>query len=363
MTERLGVALVGAGELGVLRAESVARSPELDLVAVADLRADAARSVAARWGGRATGDWRAAVEAPGVDLVIVATPPNHHVEPALGAVAAGRHVLCEKPLASTLADARRLCDAADDAGVILKTGFNHRHFPALRFARELVERGEIGRVHTVRAFAGHPGGEELGHAWVHDPAVTGGGCLVDNGIHVLDLVRFLLDEPLVAGRGLVGNDVWRFDGAEDNAHALFRGAAGALVSVQASWTEPRGYRFWVEATGERGFARAAYPPMRVEWGTCAALGERARRRFAVFPWFQVRERLHGWRWTIVRSFLRELAELAAGIRAGRPVPPTGRDGLAALEMAHAVYRSAREGREIELPALGERPGEEAADGG
>src|SRR5205823_6231723 len=185
-----------------------------------------------------------------VGLVIVSTPPHLHAPVALAGIDAGKHVLCEKPLAHTLADAERICAAAESRGVLLKTGFNHRYFPAMAFARDLIAAGRIGDVVAVRAYAGHPGGREFGHAWVHDGSITGGGSLVDNGIHILDLTRFFLGEAeLQAAQGYAANLVWPFDNAEDNGFALFRAAGGAIAYVHASWTDWRGYRFSIEATG------------------------------------------------------------------------------------------------------------------
>ncbi|HEV2854314.1 MAG TPA: Gfo/Idh/MocA family oxidoreductase [Thermoanaerobaculia bacterium] len=347
MSAALGVSLVGAGAIGALRAAAVARTPGLALVAVADARPEAAQALAQRFGGLATTDGLQAATDPRAGLVVVSTPPDRHAEFALAAIDAGKHVLCEKPLAHTVEDAARICEAAEARGVLVKTGFNHRYFPAVDFARRLIDAGTLGEIRGVRAYAGHPGGEELGHPWVCDPAVTGGGSLVDNGIHILDLARFFLGEVNRA-QGCVGQLAWSFDGAEDNGFALFRSASGGIASVHASWTEWRGYRFWVEAVGERGYVRASYPPMLAEWGAVAVKGSRARRRFKLFPAFQVRERLHGWQWTVLCTFVQEMSDLAAGIRAGRSVPATGRDGLRALEMARAVYRSSREGREVEL---------------
>ena len=107
---------------------------------------------------------------------------------------AGKHVLCEKPLATSVARGERMCAAAEAAGVQLKTGFNHRYFPAMDFVRRLIDSGKLGDVVRVKARGGHGGGEEFGPGWITDPEVTGGGSLVDNGIHLLDLVRFMVGE-------------------------------------------------------------------------------------------------------------------------------------------------------------------------
>ncbi len=178
---------------------------------MADIRKDAAEAIAKTHGCDATTDWLKAVQRPDVDIVIISTPPSLHPEMALAAIAAGKHILVEKPIAHTLADAEKMCDAADSAGVLIKTGFNHRYFPSMAFAKKLIESGRIGEVIRVQAYAGHPGGKEFGPKWVTDGAVTGGGSLVDNGIHILDLTRYFLGGDVVTGKGYVRNLVWPFE--------------------------------------------------------------------------------------------------------------------------------------------------------
>jgi predicted dehydrogenase len=345
VTAPLRVAIIGAGAIGDLRAEAIARCAGLTLAAVADADQARAEALARRYGVEAA-DGQSAACRPDVQVVIVATPPDSHAEYALAALGAGKHVLVEKPLARSLTEAEAMCAAAERCGVLLKTGFNHRRYPPMAFAHRLIQSGAIGEPIAAQAYAGHPGGREFGHEWVHEAAVTGGGCLVDNGIHILDLVRYLFGE-VERAVGYTANLIWPFEAAEDNAVGLFRAAGGQVAQVHASWTDWKGYRFWVQVTGTRGYMRAVYPPMLVEWGQTPGPGIRAKRRFEVFPAMQVQERLRTWRWTMVNSFVEELTDFAAAIQAGRESPATGRDGLRALQMAHAVYRSAREGREVE----------------
>jgi predicted dehydrogenase len=148
---------------------------------------------------------------------------------------------------------------------LIKTGFNHRYFPSMAFAKQLIESGRIGDVIRVHAYAGHPGGKEFGPKWVTDGAVTGGGSLVDNGIHILDLTRFFLGGEVESGKGYTKNLVWPFERAEDNSFALFQSTNGAVAYVHASWTEWRGYYFSVETVGTRGYVKASYPPMLAEY--------------------------------------------------------------------------------------------------
>lgn len=347
MKAALGVAHIGAGSIGVLRAEAVAKTAGLKLKVVADLRNEAAEQIARQYGCDHTTEWQRAVGRSDVDLVIISTPPSSHAQMAITAMENGKHVLVEKPIAHTLSDAETMCDVADRRGVLLKTGFNHRYFPSMQFAKRLIESGRIGEVIRLQAYAGHPGGKEFGPAWVTDGAITGGGSLVDNGIHILDLTRFFLgDGEIRTGKGYISNLIWPFERAEDNSFALFQSTSGAIAYVHASWTEWRGYLFTVEAVCSRGYVRASYPPMLAEWGETPEPGVRAKRHYNIFPMFQVLERLKSWRWTIVESFRQELGDFTGGIREGRPVAPTGRDGLAALKLAHCIYRSAREGQEV-----------------
>jgi predicted dehydrogenase len=347
MKEPICAALVGAGSFGSLRATALGRSPSWRLVAVADARVEAASELAVSHGAEPFSDWREMVESTSAEVVVISNPPDCHAEVALVAAANGKHILCEKPLANSVEAAVDMCHQAEENGVLLKTGFNHRYFPAVAFAQRLVADGEIGDIIRVRARGGHQGGTEFGHDWVHDGEVTGGGCLVDNGIHLLDLVRFFIGD-VEAAKGYVDSLVWPFESAEDNAWGLFRGSSGALAMVEASWTEWRGYFFSVEVVGTRGVVTASYPPMLARWGRIPEPGHRVRMRTKIFPLFQIHERLRSWRWTIIESLIQEQEEFATGIRSGRPVPATGVDGLRTLQMADAVYRSSERGEEILL---------------
>lgn len=343
----LRTALIGAGAIGKLRAQAVTQAPDFKLTVVADLDVKLAESLAAETSAVATTDVFAAVRRPDVDMVIVSTPPHVHADITLAALEAGKHVLCEKPLANTLEAALRMCETAEARGLQLRTGFNHRYFPSMAKARQMIEHGDIGKIIIAKAYAGHPGGAEFGHEWVHDGRVTGGGSLVDNGIHILDLLRFFIGDVTTA-TGYKTNLVWDFPDAEDNGFALFRTKDGAVAQLQASWTEWRGYRFWVEVVGTKGYVRASYPPMWLESGLTPEPGIRAKRKIDLFPAFQVRERLYSWSWTIVESFKAELSDFAAAVNGKSAGGATGRDGLRAMQMAHAVYESSRTGGEVDV---------------
>ena len=348
------VALVGCGEIGEVRAGAMAHSPDVQLALACDVDLKRARALAQRHHCEALSSWQEAVKRPDIDIVDVATPTRWHAEVAVAAAAQGKHILVEKPLARNLAEARQMVDAARAAGVKLKTGFNHRYYQAVEAAKQALDSGEIGELMFVRSAIGHEGGDDFLSKWMTNADIAGGGTLLDNGIHILDLTRYFLGEVSEA-EGLVTTARWNVGPLEDNAFALFRSPAGAVASVSSSWTEWAGYRMLIEAFGAIGFVQAAYPPMRATIGINAQSGRPARKRRLWFPVFQVQERLAGYWITARMSFVREFADFARAIRTGGEVFSSGEDGLRANEMAYAVYESTRTGMRVSLPAQPPQP--------
>ena len=349
----LRVALIGCGGIGALRAKALDSLPSYRLAVVSDLVPGRAEALAARHGGTVVADWRAAVADAGVDVVVVSTPPSSHVDVCVAALAAGKDVLCEKPLARNADEGRRIVQAARDRGRLLATGFNYRFYPSIVKARELLDAGVIGRLDHVRSYAGYSATEHS-QAWLHDAAVMGGGALRDNGIHLIDLTRYFLGE-VTEVTGFVSGGVWQFDGCEDNGFALLRNEAGNVASLHASWTEWRGYRLLVEIYGERGCIRAWCFPMMTQVIAAPERGGKARRRRYLFPATQIGERLGSYRWVVVRSFVRELEALAGALRGESSPLATGDDGLRAIEIAEAAAAGGR--------VTGSRPDVSALPGG
>jgi len=163
----------------------------------------------------------------------------------------------------------------------------------------------------------------------------GGGALRDNGIHLIDLTRYLLGE-VAEVKGFATNSVWRFDGCEDNGFALLKSSTGTIASLQASWTEWRGYRLLVELYGTRGCIRAWCFPMLTQVIWAAERGGRTRRTMHFFPMTHIMERLYSYRWVVTQSFIEELQAFSLTIQGKTTPVATGRDGLRAIEIAHAA---------------------------
>jgi predicted dehydrogenase len=198
------IGLIGTGYIG--RAHAIALStvgtvfadvepPVLELVADTDpdRAARAARELGFR---RSTGDWRALVADPDVDVVVVCTPNHLHRDMALAAIAAGKHVSCEKPLALSATDARQMASAADVAGLCHLVGFNYACNPLLQTARELVGAGEIGEPIGFhgRYFEDYLSDPGLPFTWRCERALAGSGALADLGTHLINLAHVLLGD-------------------------------------------------------------------------------------------------------------------------------------------------------------------------
>jgi len=329
--------LAGSGEIGALRARALARLAEHELVAVAD--PDSER--AARLGVPVFVAPEELLASVDVDALIVSTPPSAHAEIALAAIEAGKHVLIEKPLAPNPEACREILQSARARGLTVAVGFNQRYFPAIERIRKSVEAGEIGAVRQVRAYSGHPGPGEFHSRWESDPAVTGGGALMDNGSHLIDHVCALGgDFQTVEGFATDASWPWEGEGVRDSdASVLLRADDGRRASFSVSWSEHRGYRFWVEAVGERGLARASYGPMFASVTRVDQPGGRSRTTRDFFPSVALKEKLSGWQTTVEQTFVRELQDFSARISKQTVPSAEGFDGFRTVEIAHAVYRA------------------------
>lgn len=200
-----GIGIVGAGMIGAAHAFGYrthlprfsARLPGLALSAVADPNEDMAARLAEGFGfARRMQDWREVISDPGIGIVSVALPNFLHVEAVAAALAAGKHVLCEKPLALSAAEARRLCEAAAGTGLCAATVFNYRRIPAVTEIRGLIASGELGGIVSILVqfqceYAADP---HLPHSWRYERHRAGPGALLDIGTHAIDTARYLCGE-------------------------------------------------------------------------------------------------------------------------------------------------------------------------
>lgn len=227
-----GVGIVGCGLIGQKRANALGTGR---VVACCDTAGDRAQTLARSRGAAVCGDWRELVKRSDVDIVIVATTNEALAPIALGAVEAGKHVLVEKPAARSVAEIKPLIEAAKKRGVRVRVGFNHRYHPALRRAREIVASGEIGDLMFVRGRYGHGGRVGYEKEWRANPKLSGGGELIDQGVHLIDLARWFLGD-FVDVQGFAQTFFWNMP-VDDNAFLLLRTQERRAAMLHVSCTE------------------------------------------------------------------------------------------------------------------------------
>ena len=182
-----------------------------------------------------TTDWRTAVQRDDIDFVVVATPHHMLAPVAAAAAAAGKHVLVEKPGARCAAELDAVAEAASRTGALVRVGFNHRYHRAFRKAREIFDSGALGELMFIRGRYGHGGRPGYDKEWRAIPERSGGGELIDQGAHLIDLSRWFLGE-FTGVQGRAPTYFWKMP-VEDNGFLLLETAGGQIAFLHASWTE------------------------------------------------------------------------------------------------------------------------------
>lgn len=270
----IGCGVIGTGYMGTCHAQALINvahvfEPVLRprLAMVADVSAAGAEAARARFGfARATADWRELVADPSIGLVSITTPNVLHKEMALAALAAGKHVWCEKPLALTATDAGELARAAERAGTTTLVGYNYLRSPAVTFARKLVSDGELGELTQFRAIFDEDfmGAAAFPFSWRCETAKAGTGALGDMGSHLVNLAHYLAGPIVEVAAGLHTAIAERRDATgqprrvenDDVAEVLLRfanGAVGHLGCSRLAWGRKNGLDF--ELYGSNGGLR------------------------------------------------------------------------------------------------------------
>jgi predicted dehydrogenase len=319
------VGLVGCGLIGHKRARAL--GPH-QLVVCVDAVARRARDLASQYPGCAVAADADAIAAQhDVDAVIVSTTHDALASTALVAIEAGKHVLVEKPAARNADELRPVLAAAREHGVVAKVGFNHRFHPALRRAHDLFERGGIGELLYIRARYGHGGRPGYEREWRADPRLSGGGELLDQGSHLIDLARWFAGEfPHVSGH--LASYYWPMP-VEDNAFVMLKTAAGRIAWLHASWTEWKNL-FCFEVFGRTG-------KVQVE-GLGGSYGTERLTYYRMLPEMGPPETT-SWEFPALdASWSAEFEHFAECVRTGGSPCGSLEDALANLEIIGTLYR-------------------------
>ena len=324
--EQLNFAVIGCGLIGRKRVLALGKNPpllytcDLDLARAADLAQLAP-------GCTAVTDYTVAFADPRVSAVIISTLNASLAPIALAAVRAGKHVLVEKPGALNAAQLRTVLAAAQLTHTRVRLGYNHRFHPALQKARELLDSGVLGPLMFLRARYGHGGRMGYDREWRADPALSGGGELIDQGVHLIDLASWFLGEfPTVEGHATTS--FWDMK-VDDNAFLSLRTAAGQTAWLHASCTE------WKNLFSLELYGRDA--KLAID-GLGGSYGAEKLTYYKMLPAMGPPEITS---WEYVRgddSWALETRAWIDDIRLGREPSPGLREGIRTLEIVEEIYR-------------------------
>ena len=336
VTARVGIGVVGAGRMGSVHARLIARNvPNARLVGIADVNLVAARTLAAAVGDAAVfGSLDELLAASGLDAVLIATSSSGHLEAIQAAASAGKDILCEKPIALTMADTVAAIAAAEHAGVRLQVGFMRRWDPDYVKARTRLASGALGRPILFKSLQFDAEPPPLAFA---DPGVSG-GVMVDMGIHEFDLARWLMDDEVVevhAFGSSIAHPALATVGDVDSAVVNLRFAGGAIGTVEMARNTTYGEDVRTEVLATAGSVWVGRLPIsHGSWsGGDAPAAVASDVVDATISRFEV-------------AYATQTSAFAQAVLDDRPVEVPGSDGQAALAIALAADRSMRERRPI-----------------
>lgn len=267
---------------------------------------------------------------PDIDAVYISTTNDLHAAQTIAAAAAGKHVLCEKPLATTLDDAQRMQAACHEAGVVLATNHHLRGAPTITRMRQLIAEGEIGEVVAARIFFSSSLPADM-RTWRLDRPDAGGGAVLDLTVHDADTMRYLLDDEIVEVTALTSSGELGQGIVEDSAMGVMRTSRGPLVCFHDSFIVPHAGN-GVEIHGTTGSLIAR------DVLTADPVGEVWLRRLDELTPIPIEHR-----WPLYEN---AVAKFMAAVRGEGQVLTSGRDGIASLAIALAALQSAEQGRPV-----------------
>ncbi len=297
--------------------------PGVSISAVWDADSDIGAAAARQFETDAETDLDALLARDDIDAVIVGSENINHAPHTIAAANAGKHVLCEKPLATTVADARAMVDACDRNGVKLQTAFPVRFIPSTIALRDAIRAGAIGKPLMVKAR--NPG--QCPFRWFVDPELAGGGAVMDHTVHVVDVLRWMFDAEVTEVYAEIATRIHDIP-VDDTGLLMMQMSNGIAASLDTSWSRPKNWPTWggvtIDVVGEEGVLSLD------AFADVLQVAESVHETFTWRPVDSVGDA------EMVRGFVE-------AIRKDTPTEPSGVDGLRAVEVTLAAYESARLG--------------------
>jgi len=314
------IGLIGCGGIAQAYMQASGRVADLTIAAVCEPDPDRRTAAAENLGATPHHSLEEMLASEDLEAALVATPPSTHEEITTRLLGSGLHVLCEKPLAPTPSAAERMLGAAADAGRVLMMGSKFRYVGDMAAARSLLDEELIGDVLLFEnAFCSRV---DMTQRWNSDPAISGGGVLIDNGCHSVDIARYLLG-PIARVQAWVGKQSQPI-AVEDTARMLFESSSGALGTIDLSWSLHKEVASYVRLYGTGG-------TMEIGW-------KRSRYKLeGDTAWTDF-----GKGYDKLEAFGSQLTNFARTVRGAEPPVINASDALASVRVIDAAYRSARE---------------------
>lgn len=310
-------------------ARSIVTRPDTEMVGIADHDAERAQAMAERFGTRAFPSYEALLAEPGLDAVVIGSENVRHRELTEMAAAAGKHVLCEKPLATTVADGQAMIDVCAAAGVQLMTAFPCRFSAVMHRMKSAIDGGQAGKILAIRGTnrGRNPGG------WFIDKNESGGGATIDHTVHVTDLMRWMLNDEVAEVYCEMSNGI-NHDTYDDVGFLSLTFKQGVFGTLDASWSRPKSFPTWGDVT------------MEVVCENGALTMDMFAQNLVLYS-----DKSNSVSWLNWGSNADDamIGAFAAAIANGEPTPVSGEDGLRAAEVAIAAYRSAEARQPVALP--------------
>lgn len=333
--KEIRIGIVGAGLIGAKRAEAIKTTRKGKLIAIADVDHARAKALAEKYGVGSAGEWKKFVARKDLDAIVVAVPNAFAMPIVLAALKNKKHVFCEKPFGITAQQSTKMLAAAKKARKVVKVGFNHRFHAGIMKAYEIFKVGGIGKVFFIRARYGHGGRAGMEKEWRFNKKISGGGELLDQGVHIVDLAR-LFGGEFTRVYGDIQTKFWKTK-LDDNVFVLMNNDR-TTVSFHVSTTNWRNI-FSFEVFGELGFLEVH--------GKGGGYGEEiltyGKRNLGFAPTLEVfKFGLEDTSWD------REWENFIDAVKGKKKLVGTADDGLQANRLIEAIYRSARAHKEIRL---------------
>lgn len=329
------VGIVGAGLIGWKRADAIKAAHRGRLAAVADIDSSRAQELADKYGCDAYGDWRKLVKRADLDIVIVSVPNKFTSSIVIEALKRGRHVLCEKPVGRNSREARAVWEAVKKYKKILKVGFNHRFHSGVLLAKKLFDEGKIGKPMFIRARYGYGGRLGMEKEWRLKKGISGGGELLDQGVHIIDLVRWFVGDPEKI-YGLTRTKFWKTK-LDDNTFVIMENK-NATAQFHVSSTNWKNI-FSFEVFGTRGYLQVD--------GKGGSYGEESLTLGRRKPKFGVPD-IKVFKFKGDLSWRREWENLLDAIFKNKKIIGDAYDGWQANRIVEAVYKSSKIGQPVVL---------------